>query len=162
MQKSVFIVSVHSFCMPYSSARINIEGVRISDVAHALSSLAGFPDGSAVYLTDSYRRHKRLGPSCAEAYHRETLDENRETLDEKRNKGFFSMLAGPDFIVVKISEYLGFFRGWDRPTDEYFIEFNERVDPSLLGRIKETATKVAERRKLEEQSPFVRVSLFDL
>ncbi|GEM_PF-3783480 len=141
--------------MQYQTARITIPETHDEYVARALFRLASFPRASIIYFSSNRyfdENHRKLGSRCVATYWREEPEEEQNLEDvrciEILTESIKSYITGkreprPDLLVIRISKPLGFFesrkRGgacWER-TDEYHIEFSEKINPELIPKIGE-------------------------
>lgn len=111
--------------------RVKIEGTNDTHVAYALAYLAGFGEGKYVGRVNNiwYRELNREAVVC---FHKATL--------EKAGGSIIEAMAylGPDIVVSRVKRPpRGDEIDW-QPTDEYSVDFNERlIDNSLVGKIQE-------------------------
>ncbi|MBI4170678.1 MAG: hypothetical protein HY514_03215 [Candidatus Aenigmarchaeota archaeon] len=119
--------------MEYKSCRITVPEVSDEAVACALLFQAGYDKASPQFRTDSYTKGR--GSRCIFGYCARTAAEAGALNALMKTKP----VPDYDFLVVRVSRRRGFFearkRGgaaWDR-TDEYEIEFNDKIDPSLVA-----------------------------
>lgn len=108
--------------------RIEIKKTTDYDVACALASLAGFGKGTLVSKINNIYS-KKLNEKCVVVFHKE--------VSKKAGGDVAEAMAyhGPNIIVTQIYRSpKGDKIDW-QPTDEYLIDFNSKIDPSLIGKI---------------------------
>jgi len=113
--------------------QVKIDGTTDRDVVCALAYLAGFPEGSQVITTNNYLG---IGNSTgiSSVYHAERLREVDGDLAEAVAYRGPNIVVGRNFRPpVPMSGELE----W-QPTNEYVIASDDKVDPQLIGRLKET------------------------
>lgn len=137
--------------MRYSAEHIRIGGTSDLAVAYALFKLANFSDESSrIYIAGCNYRHRKLGSRIVSC----------EFQAEPPQKGIFGYYYKKkpelDFTVVRIRDG----KTWEL-TDEYLIEYSERISPSLIQQI-EGETKAHTNKIVEDRAhnPFIRESLF--
>ena len=115
--------------MTYETQEVTIEGTDDLDIGYALASLAGFPKGSSIHRRKNVYRIGNAS-ECVVAVHKENIDLAGSVIEAL---GYM----GPDIIVSQIKrEPQGDVTDW-QPTSKYVIEFNHRVDESLVAGIEE-------------------------
>lgn len=115
--------------MGYSSQKVKIEKVTDTDIACALAYLSGFRKGTFIGRINNIYRQVN-SPNIVVVFHKETLDKVDGDIAEAL------ACLGPNIIVgqfYKRPENESKFK----PTDEYLIEFDDKVYPSNIGKLEE-------------------------
>jgi hypothetical protein len=116
---------------------IKIDGITDMDIARSIFNLSGFPEGSQLgRITNIYHKGRASENPTRDYNNKAAYGIHKEKVDKAGidNAVFY---FGPDFLVIQLyrppenSE-----REW-QPTNEYHIEVHDKVDKSLINRIKE-------------------------
>jgi len=111
--------------------RIKIKGTSDTDIIYALAYLAGFRRGTYIGRTNNIW-HRELSSEAMVCFNKETLEKAGGDLAEAM------ACLGPDIIVSQIYRPPKEDEGDWQPTDEYLIDFNERmINESLVEKIQE-------------------------